>query len=89
MGKTKEDNRYFGFDDLLTRYYKVKPKSKSKQNEELKAKFEKRHVCHTCKSPLVYVGGNVMTCKNPECASPNFELLDAQGKAIANSLYGG
>ena len=90
--KEKKDNRYFGFEDVLVRYYKiaVKPKNKNKnKNEEFKNKFEKRHTCHTCHTPLTYVGGNIMVCKNPSCNSHSYELLDSQGKQIAESIYNG
>ena len=89
MKEGKKNNRYFGFDDVLENFYKVKPKTVSKTNEEFKKKFEKRHSCKSCGNPLTYVGGNVMVCKNSECSGSYFELLDEHGKEIAQSLYGG
>lgn len=35
----------------------------SKQRED----FCKRHICSACKKPMVWTGGNVMSCVNPQC----------------------
>lgn len=89
----KNGPRYFSFDEVAKEVFGLSPVEKTVRNEskkkEYQDKFTKSHMCKTCKRPLVYMGGNVMCCTNPECtAKIGYQLLDEKSKSFAQFIYG-
>lgn len=89
----KNGPRYFSFDEVAKEVFGLSPVEKTVRNEskkkEYQDKFTKSHMCKTCKRHLVYMGGNVMCCTNPECtAKIGYQLLDEKSKSFAQFIYG-
>ncbi len=77
MRVEKNGIRYFSFAELPT---SNKTNKNTKQNEELKTKFEKRHACRICKQPMTYIDGtNVCACQNPECKGKKVKITMPDG----------
>lgn len=81
----KGEVSYSSFQELAAAW-KIAPVSKvTKDKEKLKAQqnnFCKKHRCKACGEPMQYLGGNVMTCKNPKCAGIKYTKDTVDGKAI-------
>lgn len=92
LRKEKKGIRYFGFDEVAKEVYGLNPEdgvihNKQKQ-QEYQEKFRKNHLCRVCKQPMVYIGGNVLCCKNESCKDKNYILLDEKSKGFARFIYG-
>lgn len=95
---TKKENKkdtkktYNSFDELAQEVYGLKPASKKVSNngkrKDMQDKFEKRNVCKSCGKPMVYTGGNIIVCANPDCKKQPFRLLDERTKSYAQAIYG-
>lgn len=61
---------YSSFEELA-KSMNIKPVSKvtkdKKKLEEQQERFLSKHKCKACGHPMTYIGGNMMTCTNPEC----------------------
>ena len=89
----KNGPRYFSFNEVAKEVFGLPPVEKTVRNESKKKEYQdkitKSHMCKTCKHPLVYMGGNVMCCANPECtAKIGYQLLDEKSKSFAQFIYG-
>ena len=79
MRVEKNGIRYFSFAELPT----SNNKPKTKLNEELKTKFEKRHTCRVCKKPMTYLAGtNICACQNPDCKGRKVKVQQIDGTEI-------
>lgn len=79
MRVEKNGIRYFSFTELPISNHKTK----TKLNEELKIKFEKRHTCRVCKKPMAYLTGtNICVCQNPECQGKKVKVQQIDGTEI-------
>lgn len=92
LRKEKKGIRYFGFNEVAKEVYGLSSengviKNKQKQ-QEYQDKFRKNHICKSCKQPMVYIGGNILCCKNENCKDKNFILLDDKSKSFAQFIYG-
>lgn len=59
---------YSSFSELAASMGLQKPAKKNKKKiEYLQDRFNKKHKCKACGQPLVYMGGNIVTCTNPKC----------------------
>ena len=45
----------------------TKKTSDKKKLKEQQERFLSKHKCKACGTPMTYIHGNVMACKNPEC----------------------
>ena len=91
----KENNgiRYFGFNEVAKEVYGLDVPTSTIKNaekkENLKKKFEEKNTCSECKTPLTYVGGNVLACTNPKCSGKSiYKLLDERTTRLARGIYG-
>ena len=76
MRKEKNGIRYFSFEELPF----PKKQTKKQNNDELREKFEKRHLCVVCQQPLIWITGtNILACKNPECKGKKVEKILPDG----------
>lgn len=62
---------WFNSFEELAKSMNIKPvtkvtKDKKKLSEQQEV-FVSRHKCKACGEPMTYIGGNMMTCKNPDC----------------------
>lgn len=92
MRKEKNGNRYFSFNELAQDVFNLRPRDPHEfknlnKKDEVQKGFEKRHMCNNCHTPLTYIGGNVMCCKNPECTKQGYHTLAEREKNLAISLY--
>lgn len=75
MRVEKSGTRYFGFEELASSMG-IKPVSKVTKDKEKLAgqqeRFVNRHKCRGCGQPMTWVGGNLMTCQNPNCKGIKF-----------------
>lgn len=70
MREEKNGTRYFSFSELP---FPIK-KTKKQNIDELRERFEKRHICVGCQQPMDWIQGtNVVSCKNPECKGKKIE----------------
>ena len=67
--------------EALREGFGLKPVVKrTKDADKLKAQREKfLGTCRVCKQPLVYNGGNVLTCNNESCKGLKFTKKDEEG----------
>lgn len=82
MREEKSGNRYFSFSEVAEAFG-VKPKKDNTSPEKLnklKNDFARRHVCRSCKHPLTWIGGSVMTCTNPECKGIKHVTKNEEGQ---------
>lgn len=76
MREEKNGTRYFSFKELP---FPVKEQKKH-NNDELRERFEKRHLCIVCHQPMIWVSGtNILACKNPECKGRKVEKTLSDG----------
>ena len=61
----------------------TKDKDKLQKQRE---KFCGFHKCKACGEPMVYNGGNIMTCANEKCKGIKVEKKDAEGNTIITYL---
>ena len=73
---------YTSLEELRVAWGK-EPFKKRTKNEELLNKqrenFCKKHKCLGCKQPMTWIGGNIMTCTNPNCKGVPVERTDKDG----------
>lgn len=55
---------------------KTNDKNKLKKQQE---DFCSKHKCRACGSPMTYMGGNIMTCQNPNCKGIPVKHVDTEG----------
>lgn len=73
---------YTSLEELRAAWGKKPFVKRTKDEAKLKSQREKfcnKHLCKACKQPMEYVGGNVMTCTNPECKGVKIEHKDKEG----------
>lgn len=59
---------------------KSKKKAEIDKLEKQQTQFLSKHVCKACHVPMVYTGGNVLTCNNPKCKGIPETRVDKEGK---------
>lgn len=73
---------YTSFEELA-KAFGCKPVNKQTNNQDKLNKqrenFCGRHLCKACKQPMVYIGGNIMCCKNESCKGIKHELKNDDG----------
>lgn len=60
----------------------VKRTKDAKKLEKQQEVFRGKHKCQACKSPMEWIGGNMMTCTNPNCKGVKIEREDKEGNKI-------
>ena len=68
----------------------IKKTSDKKKLKEQQERFLSKHKCKACGTPMTYIHGNVMACKNPECKGieiNSFCTLDDLGAEIASNIF--
>lgn len=79
-GVTEE---YTSFEEMA-KAWGCKPRRKQTSDkeklEQQRQTFCSRHKCPVCKRPMVYIGGNQMVCKNPECKGFKHEQVMDTGE---------
>ena len=61
----------------------TKKTSDRKKLKEQQERFLSKHKCKACGTPMTYIHGNVMACKNPECKGIEIKREDKDGNEIA------
>lgn len=84
--KSKGVTEYYTSLEELGRAFGCKPFIKqTKDKEKLKKQRENfcsHHKCKACGTPMVYIGGGVMCCKNESCKGIKNERTDNDGNII-------
>lgn len=70
--------------DELREAWQLKPLSSKKPNNAKRLKkvqddFKSHHKCKACGKPMEWLGGNMMTCTNPNCRGIKIEKIDQEG----------
>lgn len=76
---------YTSLEELRAAWGKEPFVKRTKDENKLKTQrenFAKKHLCSACKQPMQYIGGNVMTCTNPNCKGIKVERTDKEGNTI-------
>lgn len=80
--KSKGETEHYSSFEELGKAWGCKPVIKQTKD---KAKLEKqrenflgRHLCSACKTPMTYIGGNQLVCKNESCKGIKHESKNEQ-----------
>ena len=76
--------------DELREAWQLKPVNKKPNNEnklkKVREDFCSHHKCKACGKPMAWVGGNLMTCVNPQCKGIKREREDSEGNKYIEYL---
>ena len=77
--------------DELREAWQLKPLTTKKPNNEKRLKkvqedFCSHHKCRACGKPMTWIGGDIMTCCNPQCRGIKVERTDEDGNKIINYI---
>lgn len=80
---------YFSFEEMRKAYgdkpIKKKPNN-AKKLEEVQNKFKSYHKCRACGKFMDWIGGNLMSCTNPQCRGIKVEREDNEGNKIVEYI---
>lgn len=88
MGRNVTEH-YSSFEDMRAAWgcKPVKKKTDDKVKlEKQQSDFCEKHLCKACKSPMTYVGGNIMTCTNDKCKGIKIEKEGKDGEKIISYI---
>ncbi len=77
--------------DELREAWQLKPLTTKKPNNEKRLKkiqedFCSHHKCRACGKSMTWIGGDIMTCCNPQCRGIKVERTDEDGNKIINYI---
>lgn len=64
----------------------TKKPNNAKRLKKVQEDFCSHHKCRACGKPMQWVGGNMMTCMNPQCRGIKVEKTDEDGNKIVNYI---
>lgn len=64
----------------------TKKTSDKKKLKEQQERFLSKHKCKACGTPMIYIHGNVMACKNPECKGIEIKRKDKDGNEMVSYI---
>lgn len=64
----------------------TKKTSDKKKLKEQQERFLSKHKCKACGTPMTYIHGNVMACKNPGCKGIEIKREDKDGNEMVSYI---
>lgn len=75
---SKNDTAHYSSFEEAAKAFKCKEKRKHNNDENKLQEQRKKFLgtCKACHNPLVYKGGNILVCNNPDCKGLKHSIID-------------